>query len=760
MSGLPFNKLCEIEDFSHPDLLPVLLDVCQHKLPHYAADFPRGYEHRKDWEVAMAARSLRACGALHDDAVILGVAAGTEDTLFYLTRHARQVFATDRYFGAGEWQSLAPLAMLVEPSVVAPYDYDPSRLVVQHMDGRALRYPDNQFDGIFSSGSIEHFNEFQDVANAAFEMGRVLKPGGVLTLSTEMQLSGPPGGIGWPGLTLLFSQANLQRYIIDASGLEPVDDLHVGVSAPTLETRRDLTQAIIDHDARVKALGSTDAFADHSSWDFPHLVLLQGGYVFTSVQLTLRKTDSYPLAPNEWARPTADTLEDINRYNRALLTRPAAAPEPEPVPEPQAAPPQAGGDPLSGTWEEIEAANRQRAEHLARTEHTVAVGASQVLGRRMELDDHLVQLDRVRRESTARLARLLEEIAQEQVAVAAQIPPDHELGEDPGVAWPVTVVGGLRFEVVVDPDMDDPVASVLRHGAVFDPTLVGLMLQLVQPGDRVIDLGAHLGTFALAAAAAGCHVLAVEASPRNAELLYASAARNGFADLRVIHAAASDEPGAVEFSANGPWGHVATDVTGLPSLPVPAVTMDELLLEMGWSPVTLVKMDVEGSELRVIRSMRNLLEGPDGPPLLFESNGYTLDFFGLTPNDLFLALEDLGYTSHMVEPGRLVPLGAGDLQPQTMLDCLAFKRPPAGLTGWEIEPPMSVEEQIERIRADCRHFNVNHRRYMAAALARAHPAVAGAPGVAEVLDELGRDADEEVRTAVKWWASAERPAMR
>ncbi|MDQ4071150.1 MAG: class I SAM-dependent methyltransferase, partial [Actinomycetota bacterium] len=375
MSALLYNKLCEIEDFTHPDLLPVLLEVCRHKLPHYSADFPRGAEHRKDWEVAMAARSLQAWGALHDDSVILGVAAGTEDTLFYLTRRARQVFATDRYLGAGEWQPVAPLAMLVEPSMVAPYDFDVSRLVVQHMDARALRYPSDFFDGIFSSGSIEHFNEFQDVANAAYEMGRVLKPGGVLTLSTEMQLSGPPGGIGWPGLTLLFSPANLQRYIIDASGLEPVDELRCEVSADTLETRRDLTQAIIDHDARVKALGSTDPFTDHSSWDFPHLVLLQGGYVFTSVQLTLRKTGSYPVVPNEWARPSAHTLEDIRQYNRALLNRPRGTGPAHGAPAP-AGEPEAATDPLAGSWKEIEAAHRRRGEQLARLEHDLATRAA------------------------------------------------------------------------------------------------------------------------------------------------------------------------------------------------------------------------------------------------------------------------------------------------------------------------------------------------------------------------------------------------
>jgi FkbM family methyltransferase len=310
----------------------------------------------------------------------------------------------------------------------------------------------------------------------------------------------------------------------------------------------------------------------------------------------------------------------------------------------------------------------------------------------------------------------------------------------------------VEFEVVIDDDMDDPIATVLRKGAVPDPTLVGLMLRLISPGSRMIDLGAHLGSFALSAAGAGCHVLAIEASPRNAHLLHASAARNGFHDLRVINAVASDEPGTAGFVPNGPWGHVITE--GHPdAVTIPTVTMDELLLEMGWSPVDLVKLDVEGSEIRVIRSMRKLLEPPDAPPLLFESNGYTLDFFGLTPNDLLAALEELGYKSHVVDPGRLTGIRATDLQPQTMVDCLAFKRPPR-LDGWRIEPDMTVDEQVERICADCRHFNVNHRRYMAAALARARPAVLRHRHVVDVLHELSADADDGVRTAVKWWTSS------
>jgi len=69
--------------------------------------------------------------------------------------------------------------------------------------------------------------------------------------------------------------------------------------------------------------------------------------------------------------------------------------------------------------------------------------------------------------------------------------------------------------------------------------------------DLVVDLGAHVGVFALAAAAAGCRVLAVEASQANARLLEASAARNGFEHLRIVQAAASDQRRRLAFCPEG-----------------------------------------------------------------------------------------------------------------------------------------------------------------------------------------------------------------
>jgi SAM-dependent methyltransferase len=52
------------------------------------------------------------------------------------------------------------------------------------------RYEGESFGGIFSSSSIEHFGEFDDVARSVQEIARVLRPAGVATVSMEFRIEG------------------------------------------------------------------------------------------------------------------------------------------------------------------------------------------------------------------------------------------------------------------------------------------------------------------------------------------------------------------------------------------------------------------------------------------------------------------------------------------------------------------------------------------------------------------------------------------
>jgi FkbM family methyltransferase len=205
-------------------------------------------------------------------------------------------------------------------------------------------------------------------------------------------------------------------------------------------------------------------------------------------------------------------------------------------------------------------------------------------------------------------------------------------------------------------------------------TAFEFMRAVVQPGDAVIDAGAHLGSFTLALAAARCRVLAVEASARNVDLLRASVAFNGFSEVRVVHAAAAAAEGSLSFLADGAWGWVAAPGEPFTEY-TPAVRLDDLVDLLQWERVALVKIDVEGSELSVVRGLSRLLARDDAPALYYESNAHTLGHAGVQPGEVVAALEAFGYRSYLATPGGLRRVRPDQPQRDLVVDHLAVKGP-------------------------------------------------------------------------------------
>jgi SAM-dependent methyltransferase len=267
------NKVCNVEDFRDPQMADLVRAVFPHEIGK-TADYPLGFEHRKAWEVALAFHVMRTHIARKNPRV-LGVGAGRETTIYLMTNFA-EVHATDLYADAGIWHQAAPSDMLIDPARCAPQgiDWQPEKLIVQHMNGCALRYPDAHFDAVFSSSSIEHFGSPDEIARAAAEIGRVLRPGGIATISTEYKISGPDW-YGWPGV-VVFSEPALRQYIIEPSGLELIEALDTTVSEATLASAYPLIDAVNDYQAGKEP-------------PRPHIVMTHVGYVFSSVHIALRK---------------------------------------------------------------------------------------------------------------------------------------------------------------------------------------------------------------------------------------------------------------------------------------------------------------------------------------------------------------------------------------------------------------------------------------------------------------------------------------
>lgn len=276
---IPLNKVCNLEDFQDRDIVPILTEWFG-KTRKSDRAWPVGKEDRKFWEVAMIILAVQRHLAQDERSMALGVGAGIEATNFILSNLFRWVFLTDLY-GANGWHGDCPGAMLVKPETFSPgIPINERRIIVQHMNGTDLRFEDNSFDLVYSSSSIEHFGAPEQVKQAAREMGRVVRPGGLISLSTEWKVSGTRGSLNCD--TLLFTRSEIEELIIAPSGCMVVDEPIYEVSEATLAQPTEFDDAVRDLSRM------TGRYLDNWS-RYPHILLRDAEMSWTSVQVTLKK---------------------------------------------------------------------------------------------------------------------------------------------------------------------------------------------------------------------------------------------------------------------------------------------------------------------------------------------------------------------------------------------------------------------------------------------------------------------------------------
>ncbi|MBN2006008.1 MAG: methyltransferase domain-containing protein [Anaerolineae bacterium] len=249
-----FCKICDIRDWQDEEFLSILDEL--------QLSFGRERQHRKHWEFGWAIKGLRALGCLTPDAMALGVGAGHEHPMYYLANVIQKVHATDIY-GTGDFVETDSSAnMLIHPEKYAPFPYREDHLVTQYMDGCDLKYPDAVFDIVFSFSSIEHFGGHKAASRSMKEMARVLKPGGVLALTTELVLNNLSH-------SEFFLADEVQSFLVKPSGLQLLEDIDFTISPSLMNDPVDLA-------------------TEHLT-KFPNIVCKVGNHLFTSVLLFLRK---------------------------------------------------------------------------------------------------------------------------------------------------------------------------------------------------------------------------------------------------------------------------------------------------------------------------------------------------------------------------------------------------------------------------------------------------------------------------------------
>ncbi len=198
----------------------------------------------------------------------------------------------------------------------------------------------------------------------------------------------------------------------------------------------------------------------------------------------------------------------------------------------------------------------------------------------------------------------------------------------------------------------DPGVSrrLLLHG-VHEPIASELVKGLLQDGMFVVDIGSNIGYYVLLEArlvGKRGRVVAIEPVPRNTNLLKKNIALNALKNVRVIEGAIGEQngPGIIYLSERSNWHSMfPSHQTQLGTMEVEVYRLDSLVERLMLPRIDLIRMDLEGYEVFIIKGMIHTLE-KYRPRLVIELHPPLVG--GRRIVDLLAMLKEIGYESKYV----------------------------------------------------------------------------------------------------------------
>ena len=199
------------------------------------------------------------------------------------------------------------------------------------------------------------------------------------------------------------------------------------------------------------------------------------------------------------------------------------------------------------------------------------------------------------------------------------------------------------------------VAAYYVYKHLTEGRTVQRLCKLVPRGALVIDVGANTGFFSTQFArrvGPNGTVIALEPEPRNFERLSRALARYHH-NVVLLRAAASDRTGRAHLALNidNPADHRLAEK----GIDIEVARLDDIIASRGWPTVSLIKIDVQGSEPQVLMGAAEILRR-FRPKLFVEVDIATSHDEGRSIVAALRRLESEGYRGHIVTSRGPVPL--------------------------------------------------------------------------------------------------------
>lgn len=223
-------------------------------------------------------------------------------------------------------------------------------------------------------------------------------------------------------------------------------------------------------------------------------------------------------------------------------------------------------------------------------------------------------------------------------------------------------VSGKTFRMEFD--VSKPVHRTIYHDITlcsvpYESDVVGILTEMLQPGDTFVDVGAHIGWFTLLGAkivGPFGRVLSVEPNIANYRRLKKHLNINGLNGSVRTHRAAlysKAKKAKLYLNADNDGGHALWPTWNVPFnvksakkrkvVEVKAVTLDDLCKSENISKIKLVKIDTEGCEGEILKGASGLLSNKQIQHIVMEVNIFGLSQMNTSKEEIIEFMDDYGY---------------------------------------------------------------------------------------------------------------------
>lgn len=180
------------------------------------------------------------------------------------------------------------------------------------------------------------------------------------------------------------------------------------------------------------------------------------------------------------------------------------------------------------------------------------------------------------------------------------------------------------FDLLLNPVIDNGVERTLYYFGTYEKGTLNFIKEHLPKGGTFFDIGANIGLMSIFAARClsdNGKVYSFEANPETAKLLRYNIKLNKISNIEVVDKAVGNDTGKIRiydnWSVNRGGATLIKPEKETNSFEVDLIRIDDMA-EYSNSAISMIKIDVEGFELDVLKGLEKILRKTGPPKLIIE----------------------------------------------------------------------------------------------------------------------------------------------